>query len=303
MLDKFTGQLVLLSAIWGASFLLIRIAGESFPPFWIALLRSCFGALLLWTVFFVRKERFPSRSLLRWLILVALFNNALPFTCFAWGERIIPSHTAGVLNATTPIFTLLLGTAMKRKSVPTNVAIGVFVGFAGVICVVLGGATDSSSSVSKHLFLLGVVIVTVGALGYAIATVIAKAKLQEIAPVTIASSQLGFSALLVLPLALFGPHPEHSSLHAWLAIGMLGFVGSGIAYLLFFHILRTIPATQTVSVTYLLPIWGVIWGAVAHESVGILTYIGVVGVIAGLIVMNRRQTSEPLVARRETQKA
>ena len=302
MRSKSTAQLLLLSAIWGISFLLIRIAGQSFPPFWIALLRSSLGALLLWTVFFTQRLKFPPRSALRWLLLVALFNNALPFTCFAWGERIVPSNIAAVLNATTPIFTLLLITAMHRKGVAANVVIGVLIGFTGVICVVLGGANASSSSTPMHLFLLGVAIVTVGALGYAIATVIAKAKLQEIAPVTIASSQLALAALFVLPFAVCGPPPTNPGVHAWLAVGILGFAGSGVAYLLFFHILRTVPATQTVAVTYLLPIWGVIWGSVAHESVGILTYIGVAGVIAGLLVMNRQRKPSRLSEFEESRK-
>src|SRR5258708_38779155 len=103
--DMKTGhllQLLLLSAVWGVSFLLIRIAGDSFPPLWVALLRCSTGAVLLWVVMAVGKRSLPPRQLLPWLLLVALFNNAIPFTFFAWGERTIPSSTAAVVNATTP---------------------------------------------------------------------------------------------------------------------------------------------------------------------------------------------------------
>ena len=296
-------QILFLSAIWGVSFLLIRIAGQSFPPFWIALMRSGLGALLLWAVLFGTGHRPPARANLRWLLLVGLFNNAIPFTCFAWGERVVPSNTAAVLNATTPIFTLLLGVMVQRTRVAWNVIVGVVLGFAGVLLVVLNETAGGEVQVSRGVFFRGVALVTAGALGYAIATLIAKAKLQGVDPIGIAASQLGLAGLMVLPLAAFGPHPVHLHASTMLAVAVLGFAGSGLAYLLFFHILRTVPATHAVAVTYLLPLWGVFWGAVAHEAIGLLTYMGVAVVITGLALMNLRRaqvvSAAPLVAARQ----
>lgn len=293
MQRKSIAQIVLLSALWGASFLLIRIAGQSFPPFWIALLRSSLGALLLWAILFGTGRRPPPRTHLPWLLLVGLFNNAIPFTCFAWGERVVPSNTAAVLNATTPIFTLLLGMMVHRTRAAWNVVAGIVLGFAGVNLVVFSQSSKIEVHVSGAMFAAGVAVVTLGALGYAIATVIAKAKLQGVDPIGIAASQLGFAGWLVLPLAALGPHPVHLTAGTLLAMGTLGLLGSGAAYLLFFHILRTVPATHAVAVTYLLPIWGIFWGAIAHEAIGLLTYIGVAVAIAGLVLMNLRRTPVP----------
>ncbi len=291
MQKKSIVQILGLSAIWGVSFLLIRIAGDSFPPFWIALMRSALGALLLWCVLFGTGRVPPARQYLPWLMLVGLFNNAIPFTCFAWGERVVPSNTAAVLNAMTPIFTLLIGMLVQRKRVAWNVVSGVALGFAGVMLVVVNEAsqhTPEQVQVSHEVFFRGAALIAMGALGYAIATVIAKAKLQGVDPIGIAASQLGLAGIMVLPLAAFGPHPANVHTGAVAAIAVLGFVGSGVAYLLFFHVLRTVPATHAVAVTYLLPIWGVFWGAVARERVGMLTYAGVAVVIAGLALMNLR---------------
>jgi drug/metabolite transporter (DMT)-like permease len=290
---KSVAQILLLSAIWGASFLLIRIAGETFPPFWIALMRSGLGALLLWAVLFATGTRPPARKFLPWLILVGLFNNAIPFTCFAWGERVVPSNTASVLNATTPIFTLLLSAALHRTRVASNVVFGVLLGFGGVMLVVLSQSSSVEAHVARAVFATGVILITCGALGYAIATVIAKAKLQGVDPICIAASQLGSAALLVSPLAAFGPHPTHLHAGTLLAMLALGILGSGVAYLLFFHILRTTSATHAVAVTYLLPIWGVFWGLIAHEPIGVLTYAGVLVTIAGLALMNLRRAPVP----------
>jgi len=295
MQKKSIAQIFLLSAIWGASFLLIRIAGQSFPPFWIALMRSSLGALLLWSILFGAGHRPPARSHLPWLLLVALFNNAIPFTCFAWGERVVPSNTASVLNATTPIFTLLLSMMVHRTRAALNVVVGIVLGFAGVNLVVFSQSSKVEAHVSTAVFGQGVALITCGALGYAIATLIAKAKLQGVDPLGIAASQLGLAALFVLPLAVAGPHPEQLHAGTLLAIATLGFAGSGLAYLLFFHILRTVPATHAVAVTYLLPIWGVFWGAIAREPIGLLTYVGVAIAIGGLVLINLARRPVPSI--------
>ncbi|RXH54915.1 DMT family transporter [Granulicella sibirica] len=282
-------QILLLSAVWGVSFLLIRISGEAFPPLWIAMMRGSLGALLLWSALFLTGHKPPARKHLPWLLLVALFNNAIPFTCFAWGEQVVPSNTASVLNATTPIWTLLLTLAVYRTRIGWNVIGGVILGFAGVVLVVLNQSATMPVSVTHAQFLRGILLISTGALGYAIAAVIAKAKLQGVDPIGIAACQLGFAALMVAPLALTLGHPTNLHLANWLAIIVLGFAGSGLAYLLFFHLLTTISATHVVAVTYLLPIWGVFWGFIAHEHVGPGTFLGVGITIVGLGLMNLRR--------------
>src|SRR3984957_14712563 len=178
MKTKFVLQILLLSAVWGVSFLMIRIAGDSFPPLWVALLRCSLGAALLWTVLTLGGNRLPPRRLLPWLLAVALFNNAIPFTFFAWGERTVPSNIAAVLNATTPIWTLLLSMTLHRSRATLLTIIGVLVAFAGVVLVVVTRASAPAAEQIPGGILRGTIIIAIGALAYAIATVIAKAKLQ-----------------------------------------------------------------------------------------------------------------------------
>jgi drug/metabolite transporter (DMT)-like permease len=296
-------QLLLLSAVWGMSFLLISIAGTSFPPFWVALLRSSFGAALLWTVLLVGRHSLPPRRLFVWLFLVALFNNAIPFTFFAWGERTVPSSTAAILNATTPIWTMLLTLAVFTTSAAHKVSrtmiLGVTLGFAGVLLVVYGHNTDQSLGVSHAAFLRGVAFIAMAALGYAIATVIAKAKLQGLDPIGLATTQLSLAGVMIFPLAILGPHPVNLRLATMAAMAMLGVVGSGLAYLLYYSLLAHISATHVVAVTYLLPIWGLFWGSIAHEAIGWTAYLGVAIVIAGLILLNLKAFRSTAVVTQE----
>lgn len=285
-------QIVLLSAVWGISFLMIRVAASAFPPIWVGMLRAASGALLLWTVLLVGRYKLPPRKLFPWLFLVALTNNAIPFSFFAWGEQTVPSSTAAVLNATTPIWTLLLSLAVHRTRTSLSTILGVIVGFAGVAIVVYSRAATESESVHGNLF-LGAVVIALAALGYAVATVIAKSKLQGLDPIGLAVTQLTLAALMLVPIAFAGTHPTAFRLAPVLAILVLGFAGSGIAYFLYYSLLAHVSATHVVAVTYLLPVWGIFWGLVAHEPIAPLAYAGVVVVITGLIFMNRSATPAP----------
>src|SRR5580704_13073263 len=142
MKTKSVLQILLLSAVWGVSFLMIRIAGRAFPPLWVALLRCTLGAALLWTVLRLGGKQLPPRRLLPWLVAVALFNNAIPFTFFAWGERTVPSNIAAIINATTPIWTLLLTVVIHRTRAAVLTVVGVLLGFSGVLVVVINHSDD-----------------------------------------------------------------------------------------------------------------------------------------------------------------
>ena len=287
-----TLELLLLSAIWGASFLLISLAVQSFPPLWVALIRVTFGAAFLWIVLLAKRRTLPPRRLIGWLLLVAFFNNAIPFVFFAIGERTVPSSIAALLNATTPIWTLLLSLSfMKQKSEGRTVP-GVLLGFFGVMLVVYSHGADSVAVGSVRSYAIGVLFIALASAGYAVATVLAKAKLVGLDPIGLATTQLSLAGLMILPVALLGPRPVHIQNGSILANVVLGIVGSGVAYLLYYSLLDRISSTRVVSVTYLMPIWGLFWGSIAHEHIGVPAYVGVAIVICGLYLLNRKSPAK-----------
>ncbi len=279
-------QLLLLSAVWGASFLLIEIAGQSFPPAWLALLRLTFGAIFLWIVLKWKRRTLPPKRLLYPLLAVALFNNAIPFTFFAYGEETVPSSIAAIVNATTPIWALLLSVAMRSTRPNRFTTAGVLLGFSGVLIVVYNQGRDSHQPGGDAAFFRGVLFIVLASLGYAIATVIAKVKLKGLDPIGLATTQLSLAWAMLLPFALFGPHPAAIKTSSIFAIVTLGVAGSGLAYLLYYDLLARIPPTHVTAVTYLLPIWGLFWGWIAHEPILWTAYIGVAIVICGLTLLN-----------------
>jgi drug/metabolite transporter (DMT)-like permease len=287
-------QLLLLSAVWGASFILIEITGRSFPPAWVALLRLSFGAVFLWSVLLLRRRTIPPRRLIIPLLLVALFNNAIPFCLFALGEQTVPSGIAAVLNATTPIWTLVLTLGIQSTR-PTRYTIaGILLGFAGVMVVVFSHGSEQHGAVSTSQFFLGVVFIALASLGYAIATIIAKSRLKGLDPIGLATTQLSLAWLMIVPVATLGPHPGTIARSSIFAASLLGVAGSGIAYLLYYDLLSRIAPTHVTAVTYLLPIWGLFWGYIAHEPILWTAYLGVLIVIAGLALMNRTTAIAPI---------
>lgn len=276
-------DLLLLSAFWGTSFILIKWAGHDFPPAWVALLRSVFGALVLLLVLGVRRLPLPPRSFWPALALLALLNNAFPWLMFAVGEQTVSSSVASILNATTPLFTLLIGVGMREARPSGQVWLGVLLGLAGVGLTVSGGLSGGQAS------LAGVLVILAAALSYGFGGVLGKKKAAGLTPLSVAAGQLLLSALWLTPFALFGAHPTEVTVRGIAAAVVLGILGSGLAYLLFYSLLARVSPTQTTAVTYLLPIWGLFWGALAGEHIGLTSLLGVGVVLLGVVLINWRR--------------
>ncbi|GAA5501546.1 hypothetical protein Dxin01_01278 [Deinococcus xinjiangensis] len=275
-------DLFLLSAFWGISFLLIKFAGHDFPPVWVALLRSVFGTAVLLLALTWGRVGFPPRQYWPALLLVAVLNNAFPWLMFALGEQTVSSSIASILNATTPLFTLFIAFGLRESRPTLRVWLGVLVGLLGVMLTVSGGLQGGQAS------LAGVAMILAAALSYGLGGVIAKKTLSGLKPLSVATTQLLLSSLILLPFGVLGAHPAEVSLKAWASVIVLGVVGSGLAYLVFYNLLARVSPTQTTAVTYILPIWGLFWGALAGEHVGAGSLLGVVVVLAGLGLMNSR---------------
>ena len=285
-------EMFLLSAVWGASFILIKLAGDDLPPVWVAVGRLFFGSLLLWTVLKLGRHKLPPLRLLGPLLAVGVLNNAIPFCFFAWGERTVPSSIAAILNATTPIWALLLGLAVGNARATRLTAAGVALGFLGVLGVVFGHSSAIASGAGTAGFLFGTILIAIASFSYGAGAVAAKRWLHGVEPVVIATFQLTLAGVVLLPLALFGPHPTALHWKSVAAVTVLGVLGSGLAYLLFFRLLATISPTRTVAVTYLLPIWGLFWGFIAGEQIHWTALAGVAVVLAGLVLLNLRSRPE-----------
>ncbi len=290
--------LLLLGAIWGASYFFIKIGGAEIPPFTFVEARTLMAALALMAVLALRKESIP-RARREWLVLIGMgiFNGAIPYTLITWGETHISSGLASILTAAMPLFTVIFAHVWTRDERLTLVkAAGVAVGFIGVVILFI---PDLRQGIQIEFW--GQFAVVVAAASYGLATLIAHKFLAGTSHVVASAGQLASAALVMLPLSLAFDHPFtlRPSFEAMGALLILSLMGTAFAYVLYYWLIEHTGATRTSLVTYLIPITGVMWGALLlNEPVEWEALVGLALIIAGIGLVNRQSapTREAMVA-------
>lgn len=274
--------LVLLGAIWGASFLFMRVAAPEFGPLALIELRVAIAAAFLGGVLAARGQLATLRKDALHLSVVGALNSAIPFSLFAFATLSLPAGYSSMLNATVPLFGALVGYLWLRERLAPVRALGLALGFAGVVVLVWPKLTVPGDRTAVFAGLLA-------ALLYAIAAHHAKRYLAHLAPLAIAGGSLIAATALLLPFALAALPP---ALPSWKAIGcacVLGIVCTALAYLLFFRLFAEVGATRSMVVTYLVPLFGTLWGALfLAEPLHVAALAGGTLIVLGVAVVARR---------------
>ncbi|GAA2237184.1 DMT family transporter [Kitasatospora cystarginea] len=276
---------VALSAIWGASFALIKVAVDAgMPPVWVALWRCVLGAAALWTILAVRREAVP-REARAWAhsAVVAVLLNAAPFVMFSFGETRISSVLAGVWNATTPLFTLLFALlTASGERLGARRATGLALGFAGIMAVLgVWRGTGSGQPAGSLACLLATAC-------YGAGFAYTRRFLSGLPHSTTSLATLQISCAtaelaLIAPAAAGAPHWPGAA--AALALLALGALGTGVAYILNLNLVRTAGATVAATVTYVTPLWSTALGALLlAEPVHWNTALGGLLVIVAVVL-------------------
>jgi drug/metabolite transporter (DMT)-like permease len=280
--------LILLSIVWGGSFFFAKIAIAELPPLTIVLARVTIAAAALHLLVVATGQRMPGEaSLWRDFLLMGLLNNAIPFSLIFWGQKEIASGLASILNATTPLFTVLVANAFtaEEKATPAKL-IGVGFGLIGVALMI---GLDLMSGFGSHLW--SELAVLAAALSYAFAGVFGR-RFRGRPPLVVAAGQLTGSSILILPLALLIDRPwalPMPSTGTWAALIGLALLSTALAYVIFFRILARAGATNLLLVTFLIPVSALLLGvAFLHESVTAHQLLGMLLIGLGLAVIDGR---------------
>jgi len=293
MSRKDTIALLALSGIWGSSYLFIAFGGESLPPLTLVAFRLLIGAGALQLVLRLRNIPVPrAPKVLAALAFMGLMNNIIPFTLITWSEAPGPqqvnSGLAAVLIAAVPIFTAMIAHfALRDERLTLLRVLGVVVGFAGVVVLM----SPRLNGIGGEQGLLGALAVITAALAYGIATIFSRRVLTGVAPIVLGAVQMTWSSLALLPIAFLIERPVLADVttRAWFSVAWLGLLGSGLAYIFYFGLIRSIGATRTTMVTYISPIVAVILGAVFNaESIHWTLIGGMVLIIGGAVIVNRK---------------
>jgi drug/metabolite transporter (DMT)-like permease len=281
-------MLVTLSVLWGGSFFFAEIALESLPPLTIVTLRVGLAAITLWLVVLALKLPIPNSPPI-WIafLTMGLLNNVLPFSLIVWGQSQISSGLAAILNATAPLFGVIVAGILLRDESATPLKItGVVVGFAGVI-VMMDLSSIATSSLLAQLAILA------AALSYACASVYGRRfKATGLNPILVAAGQVTGSTLLLLPIALWVDGNDHYAnvpAQVWAAIISLAMFSTAAAYILYFKLLASAGATNILLVTLLVPVSAILLGWLfLEESLQTPHIIGMAMIALGLSAIDGR---------------
>ena len=257
MNTALTFEFVLLAAIWGGSFVLMKLGATEFGPFATALMRVVLASLFLLPLLVWRGQLAALRKHLKPILLVGALNSGIPFVLFGFSVLHISTGLNSILNATTPLWGAVVAWVWLRdKPTPLRI-LGLVIGFAGVAALAWDKATFKAGAASPGMAVLACLAATVC---YGIAASFTKKYLTGVPPLASATgSQMGATLLLVLPAATHMP-TQAPSATAWLAIVLLAFFCTAVAYVLYFRIIERAGPARAVAVTFLIPVFGVAYG-------------------------------------------
>ena len=248
----------LLSVLWGGSFFFNGVVLKELPPFTLVLLRVALAALMLLPLLWLYRIRFPG-GLSGWMpfIAIGLFNNVLPFSLIVVGQTYIPSGLASILNATTPLFTVIVMAAAGEEKLLARRFAGVLVGLLGVI-VLHGDGIGLERGQG-----IGILLCLAAALSYGVSALVARRLPSDVPPLGAATFQMLASAAMMTVVAGLVEHPWRLPMPGattWLAVIGLAALSTALAYIVFFQILRRSGATNVMLVTLLVPVTAILLG-------------------------------------------
>lgn len=248
-------QLILLSALWGGSFPLIRIASPAFGPLGLAGFRCALAALVLTVLMRLLRQHWPAREAWWRLTLLGVLTVLAPFVLFNWAGLVLPAGYSAVLNATTPLFGILFAALMGEERLTRRRLAGCAIGFAGVALLVQLGPVAVDGRV-----VLAAAACTLASACYGLGSILMKRATMTHQPLP-ASAAVHVSAtlLMILPTAATAPQMQPTA-GAIIAVAILGMVTSGFMYWVSMRLMREIPASAATSSAFMIPLFGVTWG-------------------------------------------
>jgi drug/metabolite transporter (DMT)-like permease len=279
--------LALLSVLWGGSFFFNGVLLRELPPLTVVLLRVALAAIMLLPLLRVYGIAFP-RGLAGWkpYLAIGLLNNVLPFSLVVMGQTYIPSGLASILNATTPLFTVVVMAAAGDEKLHARRVAGVVAGLIGVI--ILRGQ-DLGLTTGQGV---GILLCLAGAFSYGLAALFARRRLSDSPPLATATFQLLASSLMMTVIVAVFERPWRLPMPGattWLAMIGLAALSTALAYIVFFQILRRSGSTNVMLVTLLIPVTAILLGhLVLGESVSLRQMIGALVIASALLLIDGR---------------
>jgi drug/metabolite transporter (DMT)-like permease len=278
-------ELTLLGAIWGGSFLFMRVAASDFGPFALVEVRLALGAIVLLPFLWRARAQFTPRLWLH-LTWISAINSAIPFILFAWGAERAPAGIGAITNSMAVMFAALVAFIFYGEEIGPTRAVGMLAGFVGVV-VLTSGKTAGVSVAPAALAGTGAAFL------YGIGVNVIRRHLKGIPASAIAAATLSTASLLVAPFAIYN-WPSHAiPTTSWVSAVLLGVLCTGTAFAIYYRLIHRIGAPRAAVVTYLIPLFGVIWAWLALGEPPTVTMAAAAALILGGVALSQQRAARP----------
>jgi len=274
-------EIGVLGAIWGASFLFMRVAATEFGPAALVELRLALGAVILLPFLWRARASFPLRLWPK-LALIGAINSAVPFLLFAWAAERAPAGVGAICNAMTVLFTALVGAVFFGERIGLARSITLAIGFAGV--VVLASGRIAGADIGP-----AVMAGASAALLYGIGINLVRRHLTGLPATAVASATLLCAAVLMMPFGIAQWPQRMPSTHAWTSVLLLGVLCTGIAFVMYYRLIARVGAARASTVTYLVPLFGVAWAWWLLDEAPTLRMAIAAALILGSVALSQRK--------------
>lgn len=281
-------ELIILAAVWGASFLFMRVATPELGPVPLIAVRVGIATVVLLPTMLSASARHQFKAKAGHLLVVGLTNSAMPFSLLAYSTLSVNAGLDSVLNATTPLWTALIASVGFGVSMGRQQLVGMLVGFLGVLVLVgdllVGGSSGMPAAIAAAL---------VATLCYGFSVNYSKRHLAGVKPFVVAFGSQFFAAIVLAPLAFWDWPTQPISTTTWECVAALGVICTGFAYVLYFRLVEHVGAAYAASVTFLIPVFGIIWGACfLGEKVTPIMFAGAAIVLIGTAITSGKIPSQ-----------
>ena len=283
--------LIILTVIWGSSFILIKKSLEHFSPYQVGALRVLIAGIILMPVAISKYKLFPKKHL-KWLILAAFTGNFIPMFLFPIAETEVSSSIAGIINSMMPIFVIIVGALIWKFDTTKRQIVGTMISFAGVCLLAFGG--DGEGGKFK---LIPILLLLLATLCYAVSTTTVKSKLMDVSSTILSafvfSFVLFFPSLIALTFTGFFStfSFNEDNMLGLMFVALLSIFGTGLAMTLNYRLLKVSTPLFASTVTLLMPIVAIIWGFLDGEKLSFLQFVGAGVIIGGLIFLRAKSVA------------
>jgi drug/metabolite transporter (DMT)-like permease len=275
---KYAGELILLAAIWGASFLFMRTTSAEFGPIMLITLRTGIAALVLMPLLVINKHSKVMFQHWRVISIIGLTNTAIPFCLFSYSTLYLGAGYASVLNATAPMFGALVGFYWLKDKLASLAVLGLVIGFVGVLVL-----SFSRNHIDGDTSWIPIFAALTATFFYGLAACVAKRYLQGVNALAITTGSQIVAALTLAPLCVFFWPTATPSQESWWQVIALGVVCTAMAYIMYFRLIANVGSAKAITVAYLVPIFGVLWGMIfLSEQLTIGMWLGAALILLGV---------------------